>query len=80
MTSAATGACATAQSFDVSVTDPDIQVVDVDLLGDRRLKLQYVQRNGVPLEPETRKATLTHLRWLWGYEVSLEEVPPAHEE
>ena len=64
-----------AQSFDVSVSDPDIQVVDVDMLGDRRLKLQHAQRDGVPLEPESREATLAHVRRLWGYDVVLEEVP-----
>ncbi len=68
-----------AQSFDVAVTDPDIQVADVDMLGDRRLKLHHVQRDGIPLESETREATLSHLRWLWGYDVVLEEVPPREE-
>ncbi len=66
---------ALARSFDVSVTDPDIQVVDADMLGDRALKLQYARRDGIPLEPETRDMTLRHMRRLWGYEVELEEVP-----
>jgi len=66
---------ALARSFDVSVTDPDIQVVDADMLGDRALRLEYRQRAGIPLDPETREATLEHMRRLWGYEVELDDVP-----
>ncbi|MDW4549888.1 SpoVR family protein [Defluviimonas sp. D31] len=65
---------ALARSLDVSVNDPDIQVSDVDLLGDRRLRLRHVQRDGVPLDPATRDATLAYLGQLWGYEVALDEI------
>jgi spore cortex formation protein SpoVR/YcgB (stage V sporulation) len=64
-----------ARSFDVSVADPDIQVVDVDLLGDRKLKLAYYQRDGIPLDAEAAQATLAQLRKLWGYDVVIDEVP-----
>lgn len=59
-----------AQSLDVSEFDPDIQIVDVDLLGDRRLKLRHAKRNGLALDTRTRDATLRHLRQLWGYEAA----------
>jgi len=62
-----------ARSYDVSVAEPDIQITDVDLLGDRRLKLQYTKRNGIPLDAKTRDMTLLHLQRLWGYEVVLDE-------
>lgn len=62
------------RSYDVSVSKPDIQVVDVDLMGDRRLHVRSVHHNEVPLDPDARDATLRHLRHLWGYAVSLEEV------
>jgi spore cortex formation protein SpoVR/YcgB (stage V sporulation) len=64
---------ALARSRDISISEPDIQIVDVDLLGDRVLRLQHTRRNEVPLEASTREATLVHLRHLWGYEVTLEE-------
>jgi spore cortex formation protein SpoVR/YcgB (stage V sporulation) len=63
-----------AQNYDLSSLEPYIQVVDVDLLGDRRLKLQHVKRNGVPLAEDQKDATLAHLKRLWGYEVVLEEI------
>ncbi|MEM9106949.1 MAG: SpoVR family protein [Pseudomonadota bacterium] len=63
-----------AQNYDLGSQEPFIQVVDVDLLGDRCLKLQHTKRNGVPLEKEHKQATLAHLEYLWGYDVKLEEV------
>lgn len=69
---------ALARSRDISINEPDIQIVDVDLLGDRVLRLQNNRRNGVPLEPAARAATLAHLRFLWGYEIVLEDVQPSH--
>ena len=38
-----------ADSYDVSANEPDIQIVDVDLLGDRPLVLRHTPRNGVRL-------------------------------
>ncbi len=60
-----------AQSYDVAARQPDIQVVDVDLLGDRRLRLQHNVRHGVLLEERSRDETMKHVRHLWGYGVSL---------
>ena len=63
-----------AQNHDLSTLEPYIQVVDVDLLGDRQLKLQHTRRNGVPLDEDQKIATIEHLERLWGFEVKLEEV------
>ena len=65
---------ALARTHDTASSDPDIQVVDVDLLGDRRLNLHHVRRDGIPLEDKDRDATISHLERLWGYEVVLEEI------
>jgi len=62
---------ALARSYDIGANRPDIQVVDVDLLGDRHLRLQHTVKNGVLLDENSRDATLRHIRKLWGYEVSL---------
>jgi len=63
-----------AQNYDIALMEPHIQVVDVDLLGDRRLKLQHAKRDGVPLDDDQKKATLKHLEKLWGYDIALDEV------
>ncbi len=65
---------ALSRDYDISTTDPDIQIVDVDLLGDRTLKLKSMRRNGISLDARTRDATLNHLRRLWGYKAEIEEV------
>ena len=62
---------ALAHNYDIGATRPDIQVVDVDLLGDRLLRLQQTVKSGIVLERESRDATLRHIRNLWGYDVSL---------
>src|SRR5271157_4972571 len=66
-----------ADSYDVGAGEPDIQVVDVDLLGDRELVLRHTSRKGVGLAETGREATLRHVRNLWGYEVRLEDAPAA---
>ena len=68
---------ALADSYDVSANEPDIQVVDVDLLGERSLVLRHTLRNGVRLAEVDREATLRHVRRLWGHAVRLEETPIA---
>ncbi|MDQ0468393.1 SpoVR family protein [Labrys wisconsinensis] len=64
---------ALADSYDVTAAEPDIQVVDVDLLGNRQLVLRHDARNGVGLGPRSRDQVLAHIRTLWGYDVRLEE-------
>jgi stage V sporulation protein R len=68
---------ALADSYDVGEGEPDIQVVDVDLLGDRELVLRHTARKGVGLAEAGREATLRHVRRLWGYDVRLEDAPAA---
>ena len=65
------------RQYDISHIDPDIQVVDVDLGGDRRLKLQHNVLNGQLLDARETRDVLQHLADLWGYDVTLEEIDPA---
>jgi stage V sporulation protein R len=62
---------ALAQSYDLAVIEPDIQVVDVDLKSDRVLHLRHTMRDGVRLHDETMRSVLGHVRRLWGYDVSM---------
>lgn len=62
---------ALAQTYDLASAEPDIQVADVDLRGDRQLRLQHTMRNGIPLAEQSRDEVLRHVRYLWGYDVSL---------
>ncbi|MDH3236608.1 MAG: SpoVR family protein [Alphaproteobacteria bacterium] len=60
-----------ARSYDLAVIEPDIQVVDVDLRGDRILHLHHTMRDDVRLNESGMEEVLAHIRRLWGYDVSL---------
>jgi len=62
------------RQYDVGVTDPNIEVVDVDLAGDRRLLLRHMVLNGTLLDETEAKRVLQHLADLWSYDVLLREV------
>jgi spore cortex formation protein SpoVR/YcgB (stage V sporulation) len=63
-----------ARQYDVGYIDPNIEVVDVDLAGDRRLMLRHVVVKGARLNETDTKRVLQHLADLWTYDVSLVEV------
>jgi len=63
-----------ARQYDVALLDPDIQVVDVDLTGDRRLILHHTVLNRILLEEEDARRVLQHLADLWGYDVVMKEI------
>jgi stage V sporulation protein R len=62
------------RQYDVGFLDANIEVVDVDLAGDRRLMLQHVVVGGSQLQDADARHVLQHLADLWGYDVSLAEV------
>ena len=63
-----------AVSYDLSQMEPDIQVADVDLKGDRELVLRHNVRDGIPLAEKHRDEVLAHVRRLWGYDVRMSGV------
>jgi stage V sporulation protein R len=63
-----------ARHYDVGWTDPNIEVVDVDLAGDRRLLLRHTVVNGGLLDEGDGKRVLQHIADLWSYDVLLREV------
>jgi Uncharacterized conserved protein len=62
------------EQYDVAARDPDIQVVNADLSGGRRLTLQHRVRRGVLLDKDQCDRTLQHVAHLWGYRVKMIEV------
>ena len=61
-------------SYDVAAMEPDIQIVDVDLRGDRELVLRHNVQNGIVLHEKTRTDVLEYIAKLWGYGVRLEGI------
>jgi spore cortex formation protein SpoVR/YcgB (stage V sporulation) len=63
-----------ARQYDVGFIDPNIEVVDVDLEGDRRLMLRHTVVKGSQLVETDARRVLQHLADLWSYDVVLTEV------
>ena len=60
-----------AEQYDLSRREPNIQVVSVDVEGDRSMVLRHTQQDGRPLSDDTYEV-LKHLHVLWGFDVHLE--------
>lgn len=63
--------------YNLSNIEPNIQVYNVDVTGDRSLTLRFVPNNRVPLA-ESYKEVLRHLHRLWGFTVRLEQENADH--
>lgn len=68
---------ALSKQYDLSRREPDVQVVDVDLKGDRCLVLAHFVHEGVLLEEKTCRSVLRYTASLWGYSVKLLEIEAA---
>ena len=64
-----------AQQYDLGSREPDIQVWNVDLRGDRSLTLRHFEHQRRDLH-ETYEAVLDHVATLWGFTVRLERSNP----
>ena len=59
--------------YDLSSREPDIQVWNVNLRGDRSLTLRHVRHNDRPLDNGAEEV-VKHVARLWGFRVRLESV------
>ncbi|SET17859.1 stage V sporulation protein R [Marinobacter segnicrescens] len=63
-----------ARQYNLSYREPNIQVWNVDVRGDRSLTLRHIPVDRVPLGGEDAEEVLRHVHRLWGFEVHLESV------
>ncbi|MFW2373041.1 MAG: SpoVR family protein [Gammaproteobacteria bacterium] len=64
---------ALSDQYNLGSIEPNIQVYNVDLKGDRSLTLRHTQYNRMPLD-KSAKEVLKHVARLWGFKVRLETV------
>lgn len=62
------------QQYNLSINEPNIQVFNVDIRGDRSITLRHFRHNRKPLEKQNAMEVLKHLRNLWKFDVHLESV------
>ncbi len=68
---------ALARRYDIAMQDPDIQVVEASLDGDRKLVLRHLVHDGRLLHEKDTAAVLQHVADLWSYPVVLVEIDAA---
>jgi stage V sporulation protein R len=66
---------ALARQYALAEHDPNIQVVSVDVAGDRSLTLEHFRNQGRPLTAEALEV-MKHLSQLWGFDVKLRMSDP----
>jgi spore cortex formation protein SpoVR/YcgB (stage V sporulation) len=59
-----------ASQYNLGDREPNIQIYNVDIKGDRALYLRHMQHNRMPLDQQTDNV-LKHLSRLWGFDVHL---------
>jgi stage V sporulation protein R len=62
-----------AGQYNLGNREPNIQIVDIDMRGDRAMYLQHTQHNRRPLDDNTDEV-LKHLHQLWGFDVHLQSM------
>ena len=67
---------ALSRQYDLGSREPNIQVWNVNLRGDRSLTLRHFQHNNRPLH-DTANEVLKHVARLWGFGVQMESVNAA---
>jgi spore cortex formation protein SpoVR/YcgB (stage V sporulation) len=60
--------------YNISKQEPDIQVYEVSLRGDRSITLRHEQHDRIPLHEEDAREVLKHMHRLWRFDVHLESV------
>ena len=64
---------ALSRQYDINFREPNIQVWNVNLRGDRSLTLRHVRQNDRPLD-NSAEEVVKHVARLWGFRVRLESV------
>jgi spore cortex formation protein SpoVR/YcgB (stage V sporulation) len=64
---------ALSEQYNLGSLEPNIQVYNVDLNGDRSLTLQHTQYHRIPLDKSANEV-VKHIARLWGFDVRLETV------
>jgi stage V sporulation protein R len=62
------------QQYNLAFIEPNIQIYDVNVKGDRSIILRHVQTDHRPLDEESTEKVLHYFHSLWGFDVVLESV------
>jgi stage V sporulation protein R len=60
--------------YNLSNHEPNIQIWNVALRGDRSLTLRYIPQDRAPLDNKSSREVMKHLHRLWGFDVYMEQL------
>ena len=63
-----------AAQYNLGNIEPNIQVYNVDVKGDRSMQLRHFMHNRQPLDQRSTREVVKHVQSLWGFDVKLESV------
>ncbi|OED41770.1 SpoVR family protein [Endozoicomonas sp. (ex Bugula neritina AB1)] len=63
-----------AAQYNLGNREPNIQVYNVDVRGDRSLTLRHYMHQNRPMDADSTNEILKHVRRLWGFDVKMESV------
>lgn len=63
-----------AEQYNLSNQEPNIQVQEVDLRGDRSITLRHLQHDRIPLHEDDTKEVMKHIHRLWRFDVHVESM------
>ncbi len=63
-----------AAQYNLGNREPNIQVYNVDVKGDRSLTLRHYMHRGRPLDDNSTHEIIKHIHRLWGFDVKLESI------
>lgn len=62
---------ALSSQYNLSNREPNIQVFNVDVRGDRSLTLHHTRHKRMPLEEKSAEEVIKHVHRLWGFDIKL---------
>ncbi len=63
-----------AAQYNLSYLEPNLQIHEVDLRGDRSMTVRHLQHDRIPLAEDDAREVMKHLHHLWRFDVHLETV------
>lgn len=66
-------------NHDVNLKIPNLEVIEVDIYGDRQITIKHDAYNEVLLNDQSVKSTIAHIANIWGFNVEIVSVEPVSE-
>jgi len=66
-------------NHDINLKIPNLEVIEVDIYGDRQLTIKHDAYNEVLLNDQSVKSTIAHIANIWGFNIEIISIEPVSE-